>query len=43
MRVAGLIFDMDGTMIDSMPFHGQSWVEFARRHGIEIEIGRAHV
>ena len=38
MPIAGLIFDMDGTMIDSMPFHGQSWVEFARRHGIEIEV-----
>ena len=38
MRAAGLIFDMDGTMIDSMPFHGQSWVEFARRHGVQIEV-----
>lgn len=38
MGIAGLIFDMDGTMIDSMPFHGQSWVAFAQRHGIEIEV-----
>jgi beta-phosphoglucomutase-like phosphatase (HAD superfamily) len=33
-----LIFDMDGTMIDSMPFHAQSWIEFARRHSIQIEV-----
>ena len=36
--VGALIFDMDGTMVDSMPFHGQSWGEFARRHGIEIDL-----
>ena len=29
--VEALIFDMDGTMIDSMPYHTQSWVEFTRR------------
>lgn len=38
MRVRGLIFDMDGTMIDSMPYHAQSWIEFARRHGLDIEV-----
>lgn len=35
---SALIFDMDGTMIDSMPFHAKSWVEFTRRHGISIEV-----
>lgn len=38
MAVEGFIFDMDGTMIDSMPFHAQSWVEFTRRHGIRIDV-----
>jgi beta-phosphoglucomutase-like phosphatase (HAD superfamily) len=38
MEVQALIFDMDGTMIDSMPYHAQSWVVFAQRHGIEIDI-----
>ena len=33
-----LIFDMDGTMIDSMPYHAQSWLEFARRHGVVMDI-----
>ncbi|MES2976042.1 MAG: HAD family phosphatase [Pseudomonadota bacterium] len=38
MKTTGLIFDMDGTMIDSMPFHAKSWMEFARRHGIDIDV-----
>jgi beta-phosphoglucomutase-like phosphatase (HAD superfamily) len=36
--VGAIIFDMDGTMIDSMPWHAKSWVEFTRRHGIAIEV-----
>lgn len=36
--VHALIFDMDGTMIDSMPSHQRSWVEFARRKGLDIDI-----
>jgi beta-phosphoglucomutase-like phosphatase (HAD superfamily) len=38
VKTAALIFDMDGTMIDSMPYHAQSWIEFARRHGLTIEL-----
>ena len=37
--VQALIFDMDGTMIDSMGHHKQSWVAFAAHHGIDIEVG----
>ena len=37
MKTVALIFDMDGTMIDSMPFHAKSWIEFTRRHGVEID------
>ena len=33
-----LIFDMDGTMIDSMGYHRLSWIEFVRRHGLEIDV-----
>ncbi len=32
------IFDMDGTMIDSMPYHTQSWLEFCKRRGIAIDV-----
>jgi beta-phosphoglucomutase-like phosphatase (HAD superfamily) len=33
-----LIFDMDGTMVDSMPHHWVSWVEFAKKHGVDISL-----
>lgn len=38
MKTTALIFDMDGTMIDSMGYHKQSWVAFASRHGIDVEV-----
>ncbi len=33
-----LIFDMDGTMIDSMGHHAHSWAVFAQRHGLAIDL-----
>jgi beta-phosphoglucomutase-like phosphatase (HAD superfamily) len=36
--VEALIFDMDGTMIDSMPHHAQSWLAFIRLHGLTMEV-----
>ncbi|MGH6627107.1 MAG: HAD family hydrolase [Burkholderiaceae bacterium] len=38
METQALIFDMDGTMIDSMPWHAKAWVEFTRRHRISIDV-----
>jgi beta-phosphoglucomutase-like phosphatase (HAD superfamily) len=38
VKYRALIFDMDGTMIDSMGHHRLSWIEFARRHALDIEI-----
>ncbi len=35
---SALIFDLDGTIIDSMPWHAKSWIEFARRHRFDIEV-----
>ncbi|CAN5749691.1 beta-phosphoglucomutase family hydrolase [soil metagenome] len=36
--VEALIFDMDGTMIDSMPWHAKAWVEYARRRNMTIDV-----
>ena len=33
-----IIFDMDGTMIDSMPWHAQAWVEFVRRRRMNVDV-----
>jgi beta-phosphoglucomutase-like phosphatase (HAD superfamily) len=33
-----LLFDMDGTMVDSMPAHARSWEVFTRRHGLDIPV-----
>ncbi len=38
MEVEALIFDMDGTMIDSMPYHAKSWVAFTHRRGLTIDL-----
>lgn len=36
--VHALIFDMDGTMVDSMATHAQSWLEFVRRRRLTVDI-----
>jgi beta-phosphoglucomutase-like phosphatase (HAD superfamily) len=38
VKAKALIFDMDGTMIDSMPSHRQSWIDFAQAHGLSMPI-----
>jgi beta-phosphoglucomutase-like phosphatase (HAD superfamily) len=37
-KVAALIFDMDGTMVDSMPHHAESWLVFAKKHKVDLSI-----
>ncbi len=32
--MSAFIFDIDGTIIDSMPFHSRSWEVFSERHGL---------
>ncbi|MDQ3262447.1 MAG: HAD family phosphatase [Myxococcota bacterium] len=32
MRVRAAVFDMDGTLVDNMRFHGAAWMAFTRRH-----------
>jgi beta-phosphoglucomutase-like phosphatase (HAD superfamily) len=36
----GVIFDMDGVLVDSGPAHHQSWQILARRHGREVSAER---
>ena len=38
MPTRALVFDMDGTMVDSMPAHARSWETFTRRHGITMPV-----
>lgn len=37
-RTSALLFDMDGTMVDSMPAHARSWEAFTRRHAIAMPV-----
>lgn len=40
-----MIFDMDGVLVDSNPFHKLAWKEFCRVHGMDMNDGElsAHV
>ncbi len=35
-KYSGFIFDLDGTLIDSMPYHIKAWQQVSREHGYEI-------
>ncbi|HML71035.1 MAG: HAD hydrolase-like protein [Parabacteroides sp.] len=32
--IKAIIFDMDGTLVDSIPFHKDAWLHFLKKHGI---------
>jgi beta-phosphoglucomutase-like phosphatase (HAD superfamily) len=36
--VKAFIFDMDGTIVDSMPHHTVTWLDFAHKHGLSIDV-----
>ncbi len=36
MALEAVIFDMDGTLVDSMPYHTKSWHKFFENKGIEV-------
>ncbi|STC84783.1 Phosphatase YqaB [Edwardsiella hoshinae] len=37
-RYDGLIFDLDGTLLDSEPIHRQAWREVIGRHGMDYDL-----
>ena len=37
MPVQALLFDLDGTLIDSMPHHHSAWVKWHARRGLKID------
>jgi beta-phosphoglucomutase-like phosphatase (HAD superfamily) len=37
-HVRALLFDCDGTLVDTMPLHWQAWLETLREFGIEISL-----
>ena len=41
----GVIFDVDGTMVDNAAFHENAWLELGRRHGLNItrQFYREHI
>lgn len=36
MAYAAIIFDCDGTLVDSMPAHYEAWVWALRKHGLDL-------
>lgn len=34
---AAIIFDCDGTLVDSMPAHYEAWILTLRRHGLDLD------
>lgn len=32
-----LIFDMDGTLVDNMEYHKQSWIELFKFHQLDLD------
>lgn len=36
--ISASIFDMDGTLVDNMRFHGLAWVEYFKRNGIAFSM-----
>jgi beta-phosphoglucomutase len=41
MSVKGLIFDLDGVLVDTAKYHFMAWKRLAKEHGIELNDGYA--
>ena len=42
-NIQAIIFDLDGTLVDSMWLWHDIDVEFLEKRGLTLQIGRAHV
>lgn len=40
--IKALIFDMDGTIVDNIPFHHQAWLTFLKKYRIELNQDEFH-
>ena len=38
VKTTALIFDMDGTMVESMPAHAKAWDLFRQRHHLQMSV-----
>ncbi len=38
----GVIFDMDGTLVNNAEYHKQAWIKFLEKHGIGISVEEYH-
>ena len=43
VRAKGLLFDLDGTLIDSLPAVDRAWGNFAAKHGFEAQYVRDRI
>ena len=37
MHYKALVFDMDGTLMDNMSYHKQSWIELFKYHKLDLD------
>ncbi len=36
MKIKGILFDMDGVVVDNLPYHVDAWMVFCERHGFKL-------